>query len=157
MLMRDPYAGHRDYDDFWWQPDPVRDTAWTDVDYALVEAAQLIESFTSRESGQLRWLAEDPDVYWDTAEVVDYAMVEVANHAENYKEGVPHGVTIYPRNPTKDGDFWTIDEWLDYLDNHQPHVERNAPDGGHAPTIDEMEAREAARAERIRKAYEEAE
>lgn len=155
--MRDPYAGHRPFDAAWWVPDPIRDTQWTEVDYALVEAAELVETFTSKSSGQLRWLAEDPDVYWDTGEIVDYAAQAVSEHASNYKDGVPHEITIYPKDPVKNGEFWTIDEWLDHLDKDQARADRNAPVGGHAPTADEMEQREAARAERIRLAMEAAE
>jgi hypothetical protein len=152
MLMRDPYAGHRNYEDPWWVPDPVRDTAWTEVDYALVEAAQTIESFTSSTSGQLRWLAEDPDVYWDTGETVDYATQQVARDSEKYKDGVPHEVTIFAKNPTKNGEFWTLEEWFDFLDRDEARVDRGAPAGARPPTSADRAAMRKAREERIAKA-----
>lgn len=157
MLCRDPYAIHRNYEDPWWIPDPIRDTQWTDIDFALVEAAQAVEAFTSKDSGQLRWLAEDPDVYWEIGERVDFAIKEVAQASEKYKDGVPRELTLYPKNPTKDGEFWTLEEWMDNMDKDQVRLDRGAPEGGHAPTLDEIEARDAARAERIRKALEDAE
>lgn len=158
MLMNDPYAGHRDYEDPWWVPDPITDTAWTDVDYALVQAVQTVEAFTSKSSGQLRWLAEDPDVYWDLGEAVDYATQTVARYAEDhYKDGVPNELTIYPKNPQKAGEFWTLEEWFDFMDKDDIRLDRDAPKGARPPTAEENQQLAEERAARLAAKWAEAE
>lgn len=147
--MRDPYAIHRDYENPWWLPDPVRDTMWTDIDYALVEAVQAVEAFTSKESGQLRWLSEDPNVHWGIGRSVDYGVQELEQESAKYKDGVPREVTLYLKDPYKDGDFWTLEEWFEYLDSNESRVDREAPEGSHAPTPEDRIAVQRAREERI--------
>lgn len=139
MILRDPYAGHWS-EDPWWVPDPVRDTQWTDWDYALLEASATISMLTSKESGQLRMLTEDPDVYWEVEAVVDFAAKTVA---EDRKDKDPEpGVTFYPVNPTKrNGEpFWTVEKWVEYQESENRIMERGAVEGARPPTAEEMAA-----------------
>lgn len=132
---------HRDYEDPWWIPEPVRDTAWTDWDYILVEVYQAIESYTSPSSGQPRWISEDPEVYWETEVRVDFADASVRKATEAMKE-VPAGGSVYPVNPKKKDDkpFWTIQEWLQSL-SEKGETEQGAPkEKGRPPTPLELKA-----------------
>lgn len=146
MILRDPYAGHRS-DDPWWVPDPVRDTQWTEWDYALLEASSVISTLTSKASGQLRMLTEDPDVYWEVEAVVDFAAKTVAEDRKD-KDDEP-GVIFYPANPTKRGGepFWTVEQWVAYQEKENRVLERGAVEGARPPTAEEMAAIRAKRAE----------
>ena len=148
-LLRDPYAGHRDYEDFYWTPDPVRDTQWTDWDYALMEAVTAIDSLTNSQTGQYRWLSEDPDVYWEVGESVDYGVQQLVKETEKYKDGVPQELTLYLKNPTKNGDFWTVEDWLKHKEEESARLDRGAPEGARPPTSAERAARKKAQQERI--------
>lgn len=158
-LLHDPYAGHRDWDDPFWIPDPVLHTQWTDWDFALAEAVTALDSLSSQ-SGQPRWLAEDPDVYWDVITTVDYSIQQLAEEQRQYKEGVPPEISHYLHNPHKTtGEFWTMEEWLDWREENRdraPILDRNAPDGARPPTADELVAMQKAREERLARLYAEA-
>ena len=136
--MHDPYAGYRNYDDPWWTPDPLRHTQWTEWDYLLLEACETIKMLASPQSGQLRTLAEDPDVFWEIGYRVDYGAQELHRHEEEH--GHEHGVTFFLTNPKKrgGGEFWTVSEWLEDIESGDPRIERDAPEGGHAPSPAEL-------------------
>ncbi len=147
MILRDPYGGHR-HDDVWWQPDPVRDTQWTEWDYAILDAYTAIEMMRSGQSGQLRNLTEDPDVYWEVEALVDFAAKTVVEDRKD-KEDEP-GVQFYPAKPSKNGPFWTFEQWLEYQASESRSMDRGMPDGARPPTPEElmaMQARRRARAE----------
>ncbi len=156
-LLHDPYAGHRDYDNWMWVPDPGRDTQWTSWDYALSEAVAALDSLLGP-SGHPRWLTEDPDVYWDIGEVVDYATQTVAQESKNYKDGVPPELTIYAKNPTKvSGDTWSMEQWLEWSEQRtEVRLDRGAPEGAHPPTPEEFLEMQRARQARIDAKYAEA-
>lgn len=157
-LLHDPYAGYRDYDDPWWTPDPLLHTQWTDWDYALAEAIVALDMLTSQ-TGQPRWLTEDPDVYWEVGTQVDYGVKTLVEEADKYKDGMPRELTNYLKNPTKNGDFWTLEEWLDWRERTEdsaPLIDRGAPEGAHPPTAEEMAEMQRLRQERIAAKYAEA-
>lgn len=153
--MHDPYAGHRDYADPFWVPDPDRHTQWTDWDYALMEAITVLDNLTDPATGQFAWLAEDPEVAWELGHRVNYALKDL--HEASAEVQDEPWVTPYLKNPTKKGKFWTIEEYLQNLENDAKPLERGAPDGGHAPTAEENIERKRRAEERIRQAYLEAE
>lgn len=135
--MHDPYAGNRDYDDVWWQPDPVRDTQWTEWDYALLDACMAIEMMRSGQSGQLRNLTEDPEVDWEIEWVVDFAAKTMEEFNKEHKS--EPGVQFFPSNPTKStGEFWTFEQWLKYQESENRAMERDAPEGARPPTPEEL-------------------
>lgn len=142
--MRDPYAGHRS-DHVWWVPDAVRDTQWTEWDYVLLEACETIKILQSPQSGQLRNLSEDPDVYWEVDFRVDYGAQEL-HEATKDKEPDP-GVTLFLTNPKKrdDAPFWSVSEWLEDIEKGSPKIERDAPDGARMPTPDDLAELQARR------------
>jgi hypothetical protein len=139
-----------------WVPDPHRDTQWTAWDYALAEAVTALDMLTS-ETGYPRWMTEDPDVYWDIGESVDYSVQTLHGESEKYAEGVPPELRLYIKNPTKTtGEFWTLTEWLDWREDNEPRLERGAPEGAHAPTPEEFIEMQRAREARIAAKYAEA-
>lgn len=153
-ILRDPYALHRcDWDEYW-VPDPVRDTVWTEWDFVLVEAANALDVYTN-EFGQPRWLAEDPDVYWETGIRVDFAEADYRKAAEGT---LPDGGSVYLKNPNKiTGEFWGIEEWLKFIeqDDDTRPLERGMPEGSHAPTPEDFQAMLDAREERLARFREE--
>jgi hypothetical protein len=147
--MHDPYAGHRNYESPWWQPDPARHTQWTEWDYVLLEAHETIKMLQSPMSGQMRNISEDPEVSWEIGYRVDYGLQELERFE---KENEPEpGVQFFLTNPTKrDGKpFWTVTEWLEDIEKGDPVIDRSAPDGAHAPTPEELAE---IRARRLREA-----
>ena len=128
---------HRDYDDIWWQADPAKHTQWTDWDYALAEAYRTKENFTDPATGQPLWLAEDPEVYWELGHRKSHAAADL--HKAQQEVGDEPGHTVFLKNPTKDGEFWTIEDWLDYSDESDGQIlERGAPEGARPPTPEEL-------------------
>jgi hypothetical protein len=147
--MRDPYAAHRDYDDIYWLPDVNKHTQWTEWDYALAEAYTTRENFTDPHTGQPRWLAEDPDVYWDIGETVSHAAADLQRAQEEVHDRP--GWDVFLKNPHKTtGEFWTIDDWLEQLESDSRVMERGAPEGATGPSAEDL----AALMERRRKVIE---
>jgi hypothetical protein len=137
-------------------PDPHRDTQWTSWDYALAEAVTAVDQLTSP-SGHPRWLTEDPNVYWDIGESVDYSMQTLAKESEKYKDGVPPELQLFVKNPHKSsGEFWTLSEWMKWREENEPKLDRDVPEGSHAPTPDEYLEMQRIRQERIDAKYAEA-
>jgi len=152
--MHDPYAGHRDYDDIFWVPDPFKHTQWTDWDYALAEAVTVLDNLTDPATQQFAPLVEDPDVVWEVGHRVNYGYKDL-HDASKEVEDEPW-VTPYLKNPTKVGEFWSIEEYLQNLENDSKPLERGAPEGAHAPTEADNLERKRRSEERIRQAYLEA-
>lgn len=121
-----------------------------------MEAVTALDSLTS-ESGYPRWIAEDPDVYWDIGESIDYSIQTLHEETEKYKEGVPPELRIFTKNPHKTtGEFWTLSEWLDWREKNEPKLDRSIPEGAHAPTAEEFQEMQRARDARIAAKYAEA-
>lgn len=155
VLLRDPYGGHRNYDDPFWLPDPVMDTQWTDWDYALAEAIAAIDMMTSP-TGQPRWITEDPDVYWEVGASVDFAIKTLHDETSKHKDGVPPELNYFVKNPSKTtGEFWTLEEWLDWREEHEnePRLDRDAPEGARPPTPEELDQMRRDREARIAAKY----
>lgn len=150
-IMHDPYAGHRDYDNWMWVPDPVRDTQWTDWDYALAEAVSVIDSLTDKTTGQLSLYVEDPDVMWTVGHRVNYAQKDLQEAGKELEK--EPWVTPYLKEPTKAGDFWTLEEYFQNVENDQKPLERGAPGGADTPSAEDNVERKKREKERIHQAY----
>lgn len=149
--MRDPYAEYRDWSDPFWQPtEEPRYTYW---DFALAEAWQAKKNFHDDTTGQPRWLTDDPDVDWKIGTSVNFAEQQLEEAYEKQDKNVK-GVHLFLTDPYKNGEFWGIEEWLDFLENEEKQLERNAPQGGHKPTAAENAKRRADREARIKAALE---
>jgi hypothetical protein len=149
--MHDPYAGYRDYDDIWWVPDPVLHTQWLDWDFALTEAITILDSLMDGQTQQPAWLVEDPDVMWEIGHRVNYALKDLHEAGKEVQD--EPWVTPYLKNPSKLGEFWSIEEYLQNVENDAKPLERGAPEGGHVPTADDNIERKRRQEERIRQAY----
>lgn len=136
-----------------WRPDPIKDTQWVAWDYALADAVNAVDMLTNSQTGQYRWLSEDPDVYWEVHESVDYGVQTLSEEAQKYKDGMPPELTLTLKNPVKTtGEFWTIDEWLAHAESSEARLDRDAPEGAHPPTPEEADAMHRARMERLKAA-----
>lgn len=60
FILRDHYALFRNY--YHWED--TETPYWTEWDIALADALQLLEDYTSNDSGQLPWVDEDEDLVW---------------------------------------------------------------------------------------------
>lgn len=131
---------HRRWWDILWEPDLARDTQWTDWDYALLEAYSTIEDMTDR-NGQLLWLAESPNVYWDNDTRINHAEAELQKIGEESK--MSPGETPFLYNPhTEDGSpLPTMVDWLKSLDEGTNKHEKNTPQGARPPTSAERAER----------------
>lgn len=115
-----------------------------------MEAVEAMRLLTSPDSGQLRMLAEDPDVTWEIDYRVDHAAADYEKFVKD-KEAEP-GVTFFLTNPTKPQDepFWTIEDWMKNTEGGTQRMDRDAPEGARPPTPEEL----AEMQERRRKALE---
>lgn len=64
MILGDPYAMHRKWWDWTWQPG-VGDTDFVDWDYILATVMQTIDDYTDKNSGQWMPFDQSGDVDWD--------------------------------------------------------------------------------------------
>lgn len=83
MVLRDPYAGHRDF--YTGEPDGAHDE-WTSWDFALATAIQHIKDGTTEE-GHLIWEISDDRVFVEAIKEVNKAraMIDKITGAEGYK------------------------------------------------------------------------
>ena len=82
-------------------------------------------------------VAEDPEVYWELGHRKSHAAADL--HKAQREVGDEPGHTVFLKNPTKDGEFWTIEDWLDYSDESDAQIlERGAPEGARPPTPEEL-------------------
>jgi len=150
VILQDTYAIHRHWWNPFWEPDSVRDTEWTDWDYALIKAYQVIEDMTSGSSGQLMWLAQSARVHWDVEARTDFA--DAAVQREREKRGTPKpGEELFATNPhvAPGEEMPTMLEWLEDLQTGNLGRESNAPEGARPPTPAEVEEMRAARKKRL--------
>lgn len=138
MILGDDFAGHR----CWWDPDWVEDPAlinvWTDWDFALLRAYQIIEDYTDKETGQLVWIDQSPEVDWDVKSSFS-GSIEAEERAMKNRELKP-GERLYsvpvPRNPD---DPPSMSKWLEDMENDTARpMPANAPSGARPPTPDEL-------------------
>lgn len=118
----------------------MRDTQWTDWDWALAEAYSVIENMTDR-NGQLLWLAESPNVYWETDTRINHVEAELSRLAEERK--LDPGEMPFVHSPhTQDGSpLPTMLDWLQSLEDGTNKHERNTPQGSRPPTAAERAER----------------
>lgn len=150
VILQDPYALHRHWWDRYWEPDPVRDTQWTNWDYVLVKAYQVIQDMTDASSGQLLWLSQSGRVFWDTESRIDGAEAAVQKATEERKKLEP-GERIFAVNPhvAPGEELPTMIEWLEEIESGQLGRERGAESAGIAPDLDAIEALREARKKKL--------
>lgn len=116
MVLRDPYAGHRNYFDG--EPDgPLNE--WTSWDFALAVATQAIIDGTT-EHGNLRWEVDDDDADIQIMHEIDREReaIDLVQNKESYKPSPGEWlrpVIVHPYWDPESGDpepFQTRSEWV---------------------------------------------
>lgn len=139
MILGDDYAGHR----HWWNPDWIPDPAlinvWTEWDFALLRAYQIIEDYTDKATGQLVWIDQSPEVDWDVKS--SFSGSRAAEDRYMKDRELKPGETVYAvpsiRNPE---DPPSMIKWLEDLENDRAMpMPANAPKGARPPTPEELE------------------
>lgn len=152
-ILQDPYALHRRYWEDDWEPDPVGDTAWTDWDFALDKAFQIIEDYTDAQNGQLIWWDQSPEVRWEVRTrssghdaAVERKRRSMEEAGKEYEPGdSPYAVPVFdnPDNPP------TMLSWLEMLEEEDGRIRpRGAQQGGRPPTAQEKAELRASRESR---------
>lgn len=140
MILGDDYAGHRHWWDPYWKPDPALIQVWTDWDFALLRAYQIIEDYTLKTNGQLIWVDQSPEVDWDVESSFSGhdAALEIAHkNREELKPGETLIARPSFRNPE---DPPSMTKWLEDMEtgNARP-MPADAPGGARPPTPEELE------------------
>ncbi len=84
VILRDAYALHRILEPHW-HPDRHA-TEWTDWDYALLSAYQLLDDYTDNRNGQLIWRDQDEYGEWLVESRYSYHDAAVEEAQNNRKE-----------------------------------------------------------------------
>lgn len=110
MILQDHFAGFRDSYTFEVDGTPH----WTDWDYSLATALQLVEDYTDSETGHLVFVEQSERVTFDATKYIkkSVAKVERMTNGKNYK------ATPGERWRTKPvvmdgGEMPTLTEWLE--------------------------------------------
>jgi len=120
MLMRDFYALNRNP----YTSEPfVFDTMWTDWDYALSEAIQFIDDYTTAE-GHLIWEAESERVTFNAKKKINKARAAIDRRTKGSKDK--------PYNAS-DGEYWITepvlmrgDDWPTLTEWFEEQARKNA-------------------------------
>jgi hypothetical protein len=121
-ILRDRYAGYRDWDDVLWENEraPYVDSdKWTSWDYVLASVAQLIEDYTDKNNGQLFWVDASDKVDWEVRST--FSGYDAAIKAEEETHDFQPGETLYAVPVINEDDPPTFQEWLEKLDSDTLH------------------------------------
>lgn len=143
MLLHDPYAGNRKH---WrwmwgelWRPKPS-DKDWTFWDYVLADIVEIIEGYTDPNNGQLRWIDESGDVWWDVKESYsgfDEAVENKQAKDEEHKPGVSYyAVPIFNDNLPRP----TLESWIKAQASETTTRIPAEHAGAHRPSAEELSA-----------------
>jgi hypothetical protein len=119
MVLRDPYAGHRD--SYSGEPDGPLDE-WTAWDFALAVATQAIKDGTTEE-GHLRWEIDADDVQVLVEHDIDKAREakEIVTSGKDYKPAPGEFLRTrlfhpyYDKSSGKEERWQTRSEWFEKL------------------------------------------
>lgn len=118
IILRDKYAGYRDYDDTFWQVQRAHEfnpNEWTEWDMALASVAQLIDDYTDKNNGQLYWVDASDKVQWEVRS--SFSGYDAAVKAEEENHEFLPGESLYAVPVIDENDPPTFQEWLEQLDN----------------------------------------
>jgi len=122
MILRDKYAGYRDYDDPLWQVENAHKfnpLEWTEWDMTLASVAQLIEDYTDKNNGQLYWVDASEKVQWEIRS--SFSGYDAAIKAEEETHEFLPGESLYAVPVIDEDDPPTFQEWIEGLDNDSLH------------------------------------
>jgi len=123
VLMRDHYALHRNS----YSGDVDETVVWTDWDYALAEAVQLLEDYTTPE-GHVVWEADSERVTFDAKKKISKARAAIERKTRGSKNKAyePDLGEYWVTTPRlMHGEEWpTLEEWvLEQNEKNKPVVE----------------------------------
>lgn len=134
MILHDPYVGHRKWWDAEWTPSPS-DEAWTEWDYVLADAYQVIQDFTDKESGQWMPFDQSGDVWWDVKSKFSGASAAIEKERENRKELKP-GESLYAV-PVFGNRKPTLVDWISDIQFDKADLRTAAARNSRPPTAEE--------------------
>lgn len=121
--------------------DPALINVWTDWDFALLRAYQIIQDYTNPENGQLLWVDQSPEVDWEITSVFsghDEALERAHEKRDKLKPGEKLVATAQFRFPD---DPPSMSKWLEDLENDTARpMPANAPKDARPPTPEELAA-----------------
>lgn len=120
MILRDKYAGYRNYEDDNWEINesrPYMSSEWTDWDFALASVGQLIEDYTNKDNGQLYWIDSSDKVEWQVRS--SYSGYDAAMDGES--ESLEPGESRYAVPVYDEDDPPTLTEWIESLGDENVH------------------------------------
>lgn len=81
-ILRDHFAHFRDY----MTGEPISEPYWTDWDYSLLEAFQMIEDYQESETGHFPWETQDEDIHWQGYTIPNGNLEAVERYQEAHKK-----------------------------------------------------------------------
>lgn len=142
MILHDPYALHRKWWDWTWQPS-IGDESWTDWDYFLSDALQIIEDYTDKDTGQLIWYDQSGDVHWDVGSTFSGSKEALEKEQERRGELKP-GESLYAI-PVFGAKKPTLSDWIRDMEEDKADRRPSTARDARPPTRAELEALKASR------------
>lgn len=146
MILRDKYAGYRETQSSTWvfeEGPKVDTTIWTDWDMTLASVAQIIDDYTNKQNGQLRFFDESDKVEWEVRS--SYSGYDAAIDKDD--KALEPGESRYAIPSYDEDNPPTIMEWLESLEDESNHPPGYKNSGIHDWTIldakDEADKRRA--------------
>lgn len=155
MILRDKYAGYRDWDYPLWDVFCARDVdpaEWTDWDFTLASVAELISDFTNGHNGQLYWVDESEDVEWEVRH--SYSGYDAALDREQKSRGeLDPGESLYAIPIINENKPPKLMDWLKSLEEDaRPPGAQGKHDGNDIlNAIDDRDAKRKALADKLRR------
>jgi hypothetical protein len=120
MILRDKYAGYREYLSSTWvyeEAHLANTREYTDWDMTLASVAQIIEDYTNKQNGQIYFFDESDRVQWEVRS--SFSGYDAA--LENDDKTLEPGESRYAIPIIDEDNPPTIWEWLDSLEDHTNH------------------------------------
>ena len=155
FILRDKYAGYRDYDNPRWDIERapyVNASEYTEWDFLLASAAQILEDHTNPENGQLRWFDESDKVEWNVRSGYSGYNAALDRDEKNELEPGEYRYAVPEYDEDDPPTFW---EWIDSLEeenNHPPGYKNSGhQDYDILDAKEEADRRRAEIAEKLRR------
>lgn len=136
MILHDAYAMHRKWWKFDWVPG-IGDESWTEWDFILADAYQVIDDFTDKSTGQYIPYDQSGEVHWDVKSQFSGSQAAI-ERAQTERE-LAAGETLYAV-PTFDNpeskptlSSWAKDMDEEKADGRPPEMRNSRP-----PTPEEL-------------------
>lgn len=143
VLLNDDFAGHRRGLEPWEDPEPEFINVWTDWDFALLRAVQYVEDYTDA-NGQLIFLDQDPDVYWDVSKITSYSEKARSEYSDIHGDPKAWETLIVTPSVPDDVEKPSLEKWARRM-SELPQAEKRPEGTGFGPSKADLAAMEAAK------------